>query len=467
MADNFFKLKIAGTGNGSTVTYGSFNVQKPQNYTNNEAYIGQHPLTDTPAQTEGANTVGPWTEANAGKLLSCFEIDWGGAIEGWKEESDANWDSGLYTFPDSIKNSSDLLRYIFMLRWKLEHMQPLQTFTITWDKNGATSWSATGATTSFSKSIEFSSLTKPIASRVYTYKFGTTTKTYTYTHDNDTDWGTTTSGSAFSGNLLLQNYKFYALWHDGSWNDTTIPNIDNNVTRTIIWDTNGGTAGSNGTTQYYVGTKWQDEENTDAPSSLQNIKPTKSKEYTAVDYLKTSSFTIAGNPSLSEQTFKGWFTAKSEGIQINTSNITKYLSLTENTTFYAQYDAIPATYYWYVGNDIQEPTSTITVTTGNNSGWRKIDKSLANVDQYTSANPLWNGANNPIQTGLTTVGCYLYLPKEYVDAGLGVYDGLSAAALDNLYEKTSRQAITIESIVYYEYFLSGVCTQFDLSIYKK
>lgn len=123
MADNFFKLKIAGTGNGSTVTYGSFNVQKPQNYTNNEAYIGQHPLTDTPAQTEGANTVGPWTEANAGKLLSCFEIDWGGAIEGWKEESDANWDSGLYTFPDSIKNSSDLLRYIFMLRWKLEHLK--------------------------------------------------------------------------------------------------------------------------------------------------------------------------------------------------------------------------------------------------------------------------------------------------------------------------------------------------------
>ena len=123
MADNFFKLKIAGTGNGSTVTYGSFNVQKPQNYTNNEAYIGQHPLTDTPAQTEGANTVGPWTEANAGKLLSCFEIDWGGAIEGWKEESNANWDSGLYTFPDSIKNSSDLLRYIFMLRWKLEHLK--------------------------------------------------------------------------------------------------------------------------------------------------------------------------------------------------------------------------------------------------------------------------------------------------------------------------------------------------------
>ena len=378
MADNFFKLKIAGTGNGSTVTYGSFNVQKPQNYTNNEAYIGQHPLTDTPAQTEGANTVGPWTEANAGKLLSCFEIDWGGAIEGWKEESDANWDNSLYTFPDSIKNSSDLLRYIFMLRWKLEHMQPLQTFTITWDQNGATSWSATGATTSFSKSIEFSLLTKPIASRVYTYKFGTTTKTYTYTHDNDTDWGTTTSGSAFSGNLSLQNYRFYALWHDGSWNDTTIPNADS-VIRKITWDTNGGTAGSNGTTQYSVGTKWQDEENADAPSSLQNIKPTKSKEYKAVvDYLITNSFTIAGDPSLSGQTFKGWFTAENGGIQITISNITEYLSLTKDTTFYAQYDIIPETYYWYVGTS--KPTSIDTndiKTSATEIGWHNMDKTAS------------------------------------------------------------------------------------------
>lgn len=380
MADNFFKLKIAGTGNGSTVTYGSFNVQKPQNYTNNEAYIGQHPLTDTPAQTEGANTVGPWTEANAGKLLSCFEIDWGGAIEGWKEESDANWDSGLYTFPDSIKNSSDLLRYIFMLRWKLEHMQPLQTFTITWDQNGATSWSETGATTSFSKSIEFSSLTKPIASRVYTYKFGTITKTYTYTHDNDTDWGITTSGSAFSGNLSLQNYRFYALWHDGSWNDTTIPNADS-VIRKITWDTNGGTAGSNGTTQYSVGTKWQDEENADAPSSLQNIKPTKSKEYKAVvDYLITNSFTIAGDPSLSGQIFKGWFTAENGGIQITISNITEYLSLTKDTTFYAQYDIIPETYYWYVGTS--KPTSIDTndiKTSATEIGWHNMDKTASTI----------------------------------------------------------------------------------------
>ena len=29
------------------------------------------------------------------------------------------------------------------------------------------------------------------------------------------------------------------------------------------------------------------------------------------------------------------------------------------------------TYYWYAGNDIQQNTSTITVATGTNHGWRK------------------------------------------------------------------------------------------------
>ena len=376
MADNFFKLKIAGTGNGSTVTYGSFNVQKPQNYTNNEAYIGQHPLTDTPAQTEGANTVGPWTEANAGKLLSCFEIDWGEAVEGWKENN-ANWDSDLYTFPDSIKNSSDLLRYIFMLRWKIEHMQPLQTFTITWDKNGATSWSTTGATTSFSKSVAFSSLTKPTASRSYAYKFGTTTRTYTYTHNNDTDWGISASGSAFSGNLSLQNYRFYALWSNGSWDNTTIPSAGSDVNRTITWNTNGGTASSTtGTTQYVVGKKWNDGTN-DAPSTLPNA-PTASKDYTAVNYLKTTSFTIAGNPTLSGQTFKGWYTAASGGTKITASNITQYLSLTGNTTFYAQYNAA---YKWHIG------TTSPSKTTWSESDFKKTAESPITSFTAVTSNP--------------------------------------------------------------------------------
>lgn len=125
------------------------------------------------------------------------------------------------------------------------------------------------------------------------------------------------------------------------------------------------------------------------------------------------------------------------------------------------------TYYWYAGNDIQQNTSTITVATGTNPGWRKIDKSVENVAQYTSSNPLWHGLNNPINTGVTAVGCYCYLPKEYVDAGLGVYTNDGTAILDNLYQKTSRQTITINSVIYYEYFKSGVSAQFDGIIYKK
>lgn len=124
-------------------------------------------------------------------------------------------------------------------------------------------------------------------------------------------------------------------------------------------------------------------------------------------------------------------------------------------------------YYWYVGNDIQQSTSTINVATGTNPGWRKIEETVANVSRYTSSNPLWNGESNPIQTGFTTVGCYLYLPKEYVDAGLGAYSGDGTAGLDNTFQKTSRQTITINSIEYYEYFKSGVYAQFDNIIYKK
>ena len=125
------------------------------------------------------------------------------------------------------------------------------------------------------------------------------------------------------------------------------------------------------------------------------------------------------------------------------------------------------TYYWYAGNNIQQSTSTIIVATGTDPGWRKIDKSVENVAEYTSSNPLWHGENNPINTGVTAIGCYLYLPKVYVDAGLGAYTGDGTAELDNLYQKTSRQTITINSIVYYEYFKSGVSAQFDGIIYKK
>ena len=122
MADKFFRLQISGTGNGNDVTYGSFNVQKPQNYTNNKAFIGQHPLSAPEnMETMSPQNIGTWTSNNAGQLMSCFEIDWGGAIEGWREDG-IEWDA-RYKFPDKITTSADLLRYIFMLRWKLEHLK--------------------------------------------------------------------------------------------------------------------------------------------------------------------------------------------------------------------------------------------------------------------------------------------------------------------------------------------------------
>ena len=123
-----FNLKIGGTGNGNEVTYGSMKVPYPKNYTNNKASIGQHPLTDTPSENASPINIGEWTNANAGQLISCFEIDWGDAQEGWKTDN-TNWNNKKYTFPDSIKTSSDLLRYIFMLRYKIEH-STADTFAI-------------------------------------------------------------------------------------------------------------------------------------------------------------------------------------------------------------------------------------------------------------------------------------------------------------------------------------------------
>lgn len=123
-----FNLKIGGTGNGNEVTYGSMKVPYPKNYTNNKAFIGQHPLTDTPSENASPINIGEWTNANAGQLISCFEIDWGDAQEGWKTDN-TNWNNKKYTFPDSIKTSSDLLRYIFMLRYKIEH-STVDTFAI-------------------------------------------------------------------------------------------------------------------------------------------------------------------------------------------------------------------------------------------------------------------------------------------------------------------------------------------------
>lgn len=131
MADNY-KLHIGDEKTNKTINYGKFEVQFPKNYTNNSAFIGQHKLT-APEQfvDNGGSAASDWNKNNAGKLMSCFEINWGNAIEGWRNDDDpntsekaqeANWDDD-YTFPDRINTSADLLRYIFMLRWKLENLK--------------------------------------------------------------------------------------------------------------------------------------------------------------------------------------------------------------------------------------------------------------------------------------------------------------------------------------------------------
>lgn len=133
MADNY-KLHIGDEKTNKTINYGKFEVQFPKNYTNNSAFIGQHKLT-SPESTNvdnGGSAASDWNKNNAGKLMSCFEINWGNAIEGWRSDDDhnntsekaqdANWDDD-YTFPDRINTSADLLRYIFMLRWKLENLK--------------------------------------------------------------------------------------------------------------------------------------------------------------------------------------------------------------------------------------------------------------------------------------------------------------------------------------------------------
>lgn len=218
----------------------------------------------------------------------------------------------------------------------------IDTYNITWHLENSTT------TTTFTQVTSFSQITKPQISKVCNYTFGSTTRTYTY---NSPNWSTSENGAVFSGNLELHNYDFYPIWNTGgSWDDNTIPSAGNDVTRNITWDTHGGTAGSTGTTQYSVGKKWNDGTN-DAPSTLPEA-PTASKQYTAVNYLKTPSFTIAGDPELNGKAFLGWYTAENGGTKITSSNIKQCLSLEGNTTFHAHYQI---TYYWYVGTT--KPTS--------------------------------------------------------------------------------------------------------------
>ena len=238
---------------------------------------------------------------------------------------------------------------------------------------------------------------------------------------------------------------------------------------TITWDPNGGNITS-GNNISEIKWWWEKNENNTENSNYWVTPSTSTDKITTItppeeDTTYYAHWGTAPNytldsikPTVEKQyyTFNKWTYNGANYQNINVGNIN------EDRTYIAQWTL--NNYYWYVGNVIQQNTSTITVATGTNPGWRKIN----NIpNSYTNSNPLWDGINNHIQTGYTTEGCYLYIPKDYVDGGLGVYDGLGVQALDNLYQKTSRQTININSIVYYEYLLSGICSQFDLMIYKK
>ena len=221
-------------------------------------------------------------------------------------------------------------------------------YSITWNGNGATSFSSTNATTSFTENVAFSSLTKPTASRKYTYTFGSTSRTYTYVHNDATDWGASASGNPFSGNLELKNYTFYALWGAGSWNNDDIPSAGSDVTRTITWNLNNGSGEINGaTTQYTVQYAWSP-----TISSLP-ANPTENKTFTSTPSIAESSFTFPSNPTApsDSQEFDGWYTAENGGTKITADNITDNLSRTGNTTFYAHYKAKAVTYYFSVGTE--------------------------------------------------------------------------------------------------------------------
>lgn len=220
MADNSYKLHIGDENANRTINYGKFEVQFPKNYTNNSAFIGQHKLTkpDSTAIDNGGLAASDWNKENAGKLMSCFEINWGNAIEGWRDDNDtgntsekaknANWNDD-YTFPDRINTSADLLRYIFMLRWKLENIQT--------------------ASAVYSLSISPSSLT--VSYKSTNQVTATATQSNTKATVSSYAWSLSNNKFSISNG---QNTKTVTIRHDETLTSTwTLPNAQASTTQTM------------------------------------------------------------------------------------------------------------------------------------------------------------------------------------------------------------------------------------------
>lgn len=360
MADKFFRLQISGTGNGNDVTYGSFNVQKPQNYTNNKAFIGQHPLSAPEnMETMSPQNIGTWTSNNAGQLMSCFEIDWGGAIEGWREDC-IEWDA-RYKFPDEITTSADLLRYIFMLRWKLEHLKLVDDkFKVT--ANGLTAtasvisgkvnltnlqWTLTNSSSNYTN-VKLNQTTGASVTLQGTIGTNTNKGTVDFTKSSYTLSGTSQTFEAkFTRNSISAQLKgtVTATSPDGAIGDpNSVPLSKSSETiYGLPEETNGWT--------------W---EITGAGSSLCKFSNNSTK--------------ITGTTK--SQTITWDSSANGEQITISISNTNGSEAKTINVKLPKQ----QVTYYWYVGTS--KPTSIDTnniKTSATEIGWHNMDASASTI----------------------------------------------------------------------------------------
>ena len=422
MADKFFRLQISGTGNGNDVTYGSFNVQKPQNYTNNKAFIGQHPLSAPEnIETMSPQNIGAWTSNNAGQLMSCFEIDWGGAIEGWREDG-IEWDA-RYKFPDEITTSADLLRYIFMLRWKLEHLKLVD------DKFKVTANGLTATASVISGTVNLNNLQWTLSNSSTNYtnvKLNQTTGasvTLQGTIGTNTNKGTvdfTKSSYTLSGTSQTFEAKFTR--------NSISAQLKGTITATspdgAIGDPNSVTLSKSAETIYGLeeATNEWTWKITGAGASLCKFS--------------NNSTTITGDKS---QTITWNSSANGEQITISISNTNGSSAKTINVNLPTQ----QVTYYWYVGQTNPTTMDSISpiVTDNSSPGWRKIGTTLPT---YSSSNRLWSNSTNGDINMPALNYIYIAIPNTTTIPR----DGLGTSNLDNgSYEKLSTTK-TINNVTY-------------------
>ena len=426
MADNTITLQITkqGSNRGDSVTYGSFEVQKPQNYTNNAAFIGQHPLTTQPE--EAISKQAEWTHNNSGKLMSCFEINWGGATESWKNTDGtgdpSSWNDTDYYFPSNIETSSDLLRYIFMLRYeiyKLQHPAANITLNAVADNssiayNGSTiiraslsnDYSASGTIWSIKSGDSYGSLS------------ATTGELVTLTGNNTATGGTTNNpGTITSNNPVLSSIEY------------------NGNTTVSVSASNGSTVIANGTNQIVTVTAT----NTSATAGYQtkdvNItvqgKPGNSTNSQVRSYKWTitsgNNYASLKDDTTPTVTVKGNNTTTSDQTVIVQCKVTWDNGATKNSitkSIKVKKKPTPSTtYYWYVGTtNPTDPTDTAQ-NTGNNK-WTSLGTNLPTSDIKV----------NKVDKSYNLSTWYIAAPSE---ANFTLFNGTNVASNEAAWSKST------------------------------